>query len=181
MKLQLAALSLVLPLLASSLTVEAKVRCNIRDCITVGGMEVTLRAYDAVREGSKLNILKIRRKVADAGAVVILDNIYYKDGMQVHDETTRKTGRDAKKVKLVNWSMPFEGGAWIGVEGECDPYYSACDSNITGGSAPGTRWVGFDGQWDGVCARATVTLNGETKQLFSHAGSIPAFVHCENR
>ena len=180
MKALLAIVIMALPLLSISSTANAKVRCNIRDCVKVGGLEVTLRAYDAMREGSKLNILKIRRKVAKAGARVTLKNHYYKDGMMVHDEEVRKSGRDAKKVKLRNWVMPVQGGAWIGIGGNCNPDFSDCSTRPAAGAASGTRWVGFDGRWDGVCAKATVTINGETKELFSKAGRLPDYIACDN-
>lgn len=181
MKIQLAAFLMMVPLLATSFSVDAKVRCNLRDCKKIGGMEVTLRTYDALREGSKLNILKIRRKVAKARARVELSNYYYENGMQVHDDHTTKTGRSAKKVKLVHWHMPFQGGGYITANWGCDPAFERCETEISAESAPGTRWVGFDGKWDGVCAVARVTINGQTDTVYSSTGNIPILSPCYYR
>lgn len=166
---------IVLPILVIPLSSDAKLRCKIRECKKIGGMEVTLRTYDRIREGSKLNILKIRRKVARARARVNLTNYYYEKGVlfPVHREPTTKTGRSAKKVKLRHWSMPFEGGAYVGVRGSCDPYFDDCHVTRPTGGSGGFRWVGFDGKWDGVCAIAEVTINGDTKKIASSSGWVP--------
>jgi hypothetical protein len=151
---------------------EAKIRCERRSCTVIGGMEVTLRSFDKWREGSKLNILKTRRKVEKGGAQVILKNHYFKNDawIQAADQTVTASGRNAKKVKIVGWDgIPFRNPE-LGISGDfvCDNG-GVCNLRPSGG----LDWVGTGGKWDGVVAVAEVTIYGERGYVCAVAGTVP--------
>lgn len=148
---------------------EAKVRCNKRQCTTIGGMEVTLSAFDKWREGSKLNILKTRRKVGKAGARVTLTNYYFRGGsLYAPNQSVTVTGRDAKQVKLRGWDGRPINGASIAIGGDfvCGGG-GVCNLRPSGSVDLG----GNGGNWDGVIAIADVTLNGDHGYVCAVAGT----------